>query len=83
MHAAWLRRDASYDGVFCIGVRTTGIFCRPSCPARRPRPENVEYFAAPAEALRAGFRACKRCRPLEADGRPPAWVQRLLTELDV
>ncbi|HSM15156.1 MAG TPA: methylated-DNA--[protein]-cysteine S-methyltransferase [Thermoanaerobaculia bacterium] len=75
-------RDASYDGVFYLAVKTTGIFCRPSCPARKPRPENVEFFASPREALFAGFRPCRRCRPLEATGRPPEWVAGLLSEVE-
>lgn len=82
MQLAHARRDASYDGVFCVGVRTTGIFCRPSCAARRPRPENVRYFATAEEAQRAGYRACRRCRPLDVDGHPPPWVTRLLTSLE-
>ena len=47
MERAYQRSDASYDGVFYLGVRTTGIFCRPSCPARKPKPQNVEFFAMP------------------------------------
>ena len=82
MRRAFLKGDASYDGVFFTGVRTTGIFCRPSCTARKPRPENVEFFATPRDAAFSGYRPCKRCRPLEADGRPPAWVQRLLARLE-
>jgi AraC family transcriptional regulator of adaptative response/methylated-DNA-[protein]-cysteine methyltransferase len=82
MRRAFLGGDASYDGVFYTGVRTTGIFCRPSCTARKPRPENVEFFATPREALFSGYRACKRCRPLDADGRPPPWVARLLARLE-
>jgi AraC family transcriptional regulator of adaptative response/methylated-DNA-[protein]-cysteine methyltransferase len=82
MRRAFLAGDASYDGVFFTGVKTTGIFCRPSCTARKPRPENVEFFATPREAMFSGYRACKRCRPLDADGRPPAWVARLLERLD-
>ncbi|MCZ6651734.1 MAG: methylated-DNA--[protein]-cysteine S-methyltransferase [Planctomycetota bacterium] len=82
MERAWLRRDASYDGVFFPAVRTTGIFCRPSCPARKPKPQNVEYFQTHCDALGAGYRPCKRCRPMDANGRPPQWVQRLLTEVD-
>ncbi|TAK55042.1 MAG: methylated-DNA--[protein]-cysteine S-methyltransferase [Gammaproteobacteria bacterium] len=82
MHRAFLRSDAAYDGVFYTGVRTTGIFCRPSCTARKPRPENVEFFATPGEASFSGYRPCKRCRPLDADGRPPAWVERLLTRIE-
>ncbi len=82
MTRAYLASDASYDGVFVVAVRTTGIFCRPSCPARKPLPRNVTFFATPAEAQAAGFRACKRCRPLEADGRPPAWVSDLLAAVE-
>jgi methylphosphotriester-DNA--protein-cysteine methyltransferase len=61
MRRAFLAGDASYDGVFFTGVKTTGIFCRPSCTARKPRPENVEFFATPREAMFSGYRACKRC----------------------
>lgn len=82
MRRAFLRGDASYDGIFYTGVRTTGIFCRPSCTARKPRPENIEFFASPREAGFSGYRPCKRCRPLDADGRPPAWVRRLLSRID-
>ncbi len=56
-------RDAGQDGSFFFAVRTTGVYCRPSCPARRPRSENVSFYATPEEAERAGFRACLRCRP--------------------
>jgi len=78
MYAALTRRDASFDGVFFVGVRTTGIFCRPVCPARKPRRQNVEFFQSAAEAEGAGYRACKRCRPLEAAGEHPAWVARVM-----
>jgi len=62
--------DARFDGwVFC-GVRTTGIYCRPSCPARTPKRENVRFFASAAAAQSAGFRACKRCRPDATPGSP-------------
>jgi AraC family transcriptional regulator, regulatory protein of adaptative response / methylated-DNA-[protein]-cysteine methyltransferase len=60
---AVLRRDRAADGAFVYAVATTGIYCRPSCPARRPRQENVVFFATGAEARAAGFRACRRCRP--------------------
>lgn len=63
---AVLRRDRRFDGRFVFAVRSTGIYCRPSCPARRSRQANVTFFEAPAAAERAGFRACRRCRPLEA-----------------
>lgn len=56
-------RDATYDGHFVLGVKTTGIYCRPSCPARTPKRQNVVFFDVPAAAEQAGFRACKRCHP--------------------
>src|SRR5215470_790222 len=56
-------RDASADGTFVYSVKTTGVYCRPSCAARPARPENVAFFATNADAERAGFRACKRCKP--------------------
>lgn len=77
-----LSRDASYDGVFFVCVRTTGVFCRPSCPARKPAPKNVEYVATSRDAMLSGYRACKRCRPLDTNGRPPKWVERLLSMVD-
>mgnify|MGYP005810286073 CR=1 FL=1 len=61
--AAVVERDAAADGVFCYGVRTTGVYCRPSCASRRAKRENVSFHASCADAQRAGFRACKRCRP--------------------
>src|SRR5919205_2736240 len=63
---AVLARDASRDGSFVFAVRSTGIYCRPSCPARRPRREQVHFFAGPADAERAGFRPCRRCQPRDA-----------------
>ncbi|HEY2136872.1 MAG TPA: bifunctional DNA-binding transcriptional regulator/O6-methylguanine-DNA methyltransferase Ada [Xanthobacteraceae bacterium] len=60
------RRDRSADGAFFYAVRTTGVYCRPSCPARLARRENVGFYASPAAAEKAGFRPCKRCRPSEA-----------------
>jgi AraC family transcriptional regulator, regulatory protein of adaptative response / methylated-DNA-[protein]-cysteine methyltransferase len=63
-YADVLHRRRSADGQFWIGVTTTHVFCRPWCPARTPRPEHVEYFDATTAAMRAGFRPCKRCRPL-------------------
>ena len=61
-------RDTRFDGRFVTAVRTTGIYCRPSCPAQTPRPENVHFFPRAAAAAAAGFRACKRCRPDAAPG---------------
>jgi len=82
MLAAVLARDTSFDGVFVTAVRTTGIFCRPSCPAKKPRPEHVTFFASTREALVAGFRPCRRCRPLEARGQAPDWLRPLLAEVE-
>jgi AraC family transcriptional regulator of adaptative response/methylated-DNA-[protein]-cysteine methyltransferase len=81
MERAYLKGDASYNGVFFLGVRTTGIFCRPTCPARKPLPKSVEYFPTTRAALAAGYRPCKRCRPLELDDQPP-WVTVLLTDVE-
>src|SRR5215470_7966774 len=60
-----LARDASADGQFVYAVRSTGVFCRPSCPSRRPRREMVEFFQTPAQAQNAGYRACFRCEPTQ------------------
>src|SRR6185436_10972939 len=61
--AAFERRDRSWDGQLVGGVKTTGIYCRPSCPARRPKRDNVEFFPDGAAARAAGYRACLRCEP--------------------
>jgi AraC family transcriptional regulator of adaptative response/methylated-DNA-[protein]-cysteine methyltransferase len=74
-------RDASYDGVFWVGVKTTGIFCKPSCPAKSPLARNVQYYDSVKAAMFAGFRPCKRCRPLEVAGENPEWVERLIARL--
>ena len=63
MYTAVADRDERFDGRFFYGVVTTGVYCRPSCASRRPRPENIRFFADPSSAARAGFRACKRCKP--------------------
>ena len=82
MERAYKSSDTAYDGIFLLGVRTTGVFCRPSCGARKPLAKNVLYFATPKEALFAGFRPCKRCAPLTAIGQPPSWADRLLEKID-
>lgn len=71
-HLARYARDARFGGMFFTAVKTTGIFCRPICPATPPKEENVEYFSHQAQALKAGYRPCLRCRP---DSAPfsPAW----------
>ena len=69
-------RDSALDGAFVFAVSSTGIFCRPSCPSRRPRRENVSFFERPLEAEKAGYRACLRCRPKAIDGNPQAALVR-------
>src|SRR5688572_31073509 len=81
MERAYQHSDASYDGVFYLGVRTTGIFCRPSCSARKPKPENVEFFGIAKDAVFAGYRPCLRCRPLE-DSQAPPWVAPLMDRIE-
>jgi AraC family transcriptional regulator, regulatory protein of adaptative response / methylated-DNA-[protein]-cysteine methyltransferase len=77
MTSAWQRRDASYDGAFFFGVKTTGVFCRPSCPSR-PKRQHLEFFHSGSEAVRAGYRPCKRCQPELANGQPPEWIAKLM-----
>ncbi|MFN6570658.1 methylated-DNA--[protein]-cysteine S-methyltransferase [Dendronalium sp. ChiSLP03b] len=81
MEQAFYRKDASYDGVFFVAVRTTGIFCRPSCPSR-PKPENIEFFTTIRDAVFAGYRPCKRCHPTEVYGALPDWVMSLMQRLE-
>jgi AraC family transcriptional regulator of adaptative response / DNA-3-methyladenine glycosylase II len=69
---ARLARDPRFDGLFFIGVKSTGIYCRPICPARPPRPENIVYYPTAAAAASAGLRPCLRCRP-ETAPNTPAW----------
>lgn len=66
---AVLARDATRDGVFVFAVTSTGVYCRPSCPSRRPKRDRVRFFSQPDEAERAGFRACLRCRPRQANSK--------------
>lgn len=75
-------RDAAMDGRFWFSVATTGVYCRPSCPSRRARPENVAFHASPADARRAGFRACLRCRPDEPAGPHAAAITELCRLLE-
>lgn len=82
MLKAFLERDTTFDGVFFTGVRTTGIFCRPTCSARKPLPEHVDFYGSANAALQAGFRPCKRCRPMEPRGTPPSWLRGLLEDVE-
>src|SRR5690554_1084387 len=78
-YRALLSRDAEYEGVFYVGVKTTGVFCRPTCPARKPNPENCEFFPNARAALHASYRPCKRCRPLSHPNVAPELVARLVS----
>src|ERR1041385_4600854 len=82
MQRAYRKSDPAYDGIFFLAVRTTGIFCKPSCRARKPEPQNVRYYPTAKEAIFAGFRPCKRCHPLEPNGASPEWAKKLLATID-
>ncbi|MFL6585066.1 MAG: bifunctional transcriptional activator/DNA repair enzyme AdaA [Chthoniobacterales bacterium] len=77
MYHALVSRDASFEGIFVVGVRTTGIFCRPTCPAKKPARENVDFFGTPGEALHGGYRPCLRCHPMDPEQAPPELITRL------
>ncbi len=80
-YKAFLERDSSFEGVFVAGVKTTGIFCRPTCPAK-PKLENVEFFPSAKEAMLNGYRPCKVCKPLERLGNPPDNIRQLLKYME-
>ena len=82
MYRALVNRDPSFEGIFYVGVRTTGIFCRPTCSAKKPARENVDFFATPSEALHGGYRPCLRCHPMDPDKRPPGLIERLRAEVE-
>lgn len=81
MYQAIIEKDTSFEGLFFTAVKTTGIFCRPSCTARKPKKENVEFFKSSKEAISKGYRPCKVCRPLELLHETPAAFKDLLREL--
>lgn len=82
MYRAFMERDSRYDGIFFTAVRTTGIFCRPTCPARKPKRDNIEFHPTARAALAHGFRPCRRCHPLELEGETPDSIRGLLRELE-
>lgn len=82
MYRALLDRDSTFEGIFVVGVRTTGIFCRPTCSAKKPARQNVDFFATPSEALQGGFRPCLRCKPMDPNQRPPELIERLRAEVE-
>lgn len=81
MYQASFDKNPEFEGVFWMGVKTTGIFCRPTCTARKPKPENVEFFLNTKDAILKGYRPCKVCKPLENPGETPMEIQNLFNEL--
>lgn len=80
-YQAILEKDSTYEGLFITAVKTTGIFCRPVCTARKPRIENVEFFDSPQEAIEQGYRPCKVCKPLENSGELPHELMVLIRQI--
>jgi AraC family transcriptional regulator, regulatory protein of adaptative response / methylated-DNA-[protein]-cysteine methyltransferase len=78
MRKAFLAKDSTFEGVFYVAVKTTGIFCRPTCTAKTPKSENIEFFPTPKEALYRGYRPCLRCKPLQNGRDVPETVKTLL-----
>ena len=83
LYQALLDKDSSFEGLFFVGVKTTGIFCRPTCTARKPKPENVDYFDSARQAILHGYRPCKVCRPLTPSGDSPDWLKPLLERVQL
>lgn len=81
-YQALLDKSREYDGVFWVAVKTTGIFCRTTCTARKPLRQNVEFFDSCIDALRRGYRPCKICRPLEKANNTPEYISKILTEIN-
>ena len=81
MYRALVERDQSFEGLFFACVRTTGIFCRPTCHARKPKPENVEFAPTIQEALHRGYRPCQLCEPMSSGTAAPNWLAPLLDEI--
>lgn len=80
-YKALVERDSSFEGTFIAGIKTTGIFCRPSCTARKPKRENVEFFDSTKEAILKGYRPCKVCHPMETFGKTPDYILKILNVL--
>src|SRR5260221_2980699 len=81
-YQALLDKNTNYEGIFYVGVKTTGVFCRPTCPARKPKFENCEFFETAQEALLASFRPCQRCRPLSYPDQTSELVQTLIEAIE-
>ena len=82
MYNALLNKDSSFEGIFFVGVKTTGVFCRPTCTARKPKEENVDFFSTAKEALQYGYRPCKVCNPMQFNGEMPDWLKDLMQEIE-
>lgn len=82
MYDALVRKDSRFEGVFVVGVKSTGVFCRPTCHARKPKLENVEFFPSAREALQRGYRPCRLCQPLAYLGDLPSWLKPILAEVE-
>jgi AraC family transcriptional regulator of adaptative response/methylated-DNA-[protein]-cysteine methyltransferase len=82
MYKALVDKDVSYEGTFIAAVKTTGIFCRPTCTARKPKKENVEFYSTTKEAILKGYRPCKVCNPLEKLVETPNYIKNILKELN-
>ncbi len=82
MYTALLEKDSTYEGIFFVAVKTTGIFCRPTCTARKPKKQNVEFYPSTHEALLQGYRPCKICHPLGQQGEYPGWLKPLMDEIE-
>ncbi len=81
-YRALVEKMPEYEGLFFVGVKTTGVFCRPTCPARKPKLENCEFYKTAQEALLASFRPCKRCRPLSHPCQASELVQALVEAVE-
>ena len=81
-YKAFAEKDVSFEGLFIVAVKTTGIFCRVGCTARQPKKENVEFYENAQEAILHGYRPCKICSPLEKAGTTPTQILELLNELN-
>lgn len=79
---ALLKKDQDYEGTFFVGVKTTGVFCRPTCPARKPKFENCEFFENAQDALTASYRPCKRCAPLSYPGAASDIIKKLVNAIE-
>jgi AraC family transcriptional regulator of adaptative response/methylated-DNA-[protein]-cysteine methyltransferase len=81
-YQALLDKNPDYEGIFYVGVKTTGVFCRPTCPARKPKFEHCEFFKTAEQALIASFRACKRCKPLSHPNQVSTVIQQLVDAVE-